>query len=145
MTPIYIGIGVGAVAAVVIYAYFKHRPPSGSKAIQEPAKAEDEEMEIVDTLRYEDLLKWLKSQYKSKNALPGDAFVIAQNAVASKCFLETFPNRTNELKDFNCIAVSVVRGDEAVVAKFFLYKELASSLIDLLPKDEETVYVQNLS
>lgn len=141
MTSIYVGIGVGVTAALAyaLYKYFTKgpTPPDGS-----PNDPSIEELQTVD---YQTLLNWLKIQYEEGLAKPGDSFVILQNANAISCLKEDFPNVADKLKTHKCLLVSVMREETIKSAKFFIYKELASSLTDLLPKDEETAYIQKLS
>lgn len=138
MTPIYIGIGVG-VTAVVAYALYKY-----FKSKEDPIDPDDS-VEEVNNLDYQTLLSWLKVQSKQGIALPGDSFVILRSSAAKSCFEEDFPKKAKSLTNKKCLLVSVMKGETVKAAKFFIYDTLSSSLVDLLPKDEDTAYVQNLS
>lgn len=144
MTPIYIGIGVGLTAAIAygIYRYFT-REQIGKE--HKKTYIDEADIEKVDSINYETLLKWLKSQYQAGTATSGDSFVIFQNASAAPMFKEIFPEKSTNLEDSKCLAVSVVRDDVVKVAKFYIYDIMATSLSDLLPEDENTTFVQNLS
>lgn len=144
LTPIYIGIGVGLTAAIAygIYRYFTRE--QSDKGHKKPP-FDEACVDKIDSINYETLLKWLKSQYQAGIATPGDSFVIFQNASATPMFKEIFPDKSTLLKDNKCLAVSVVRDDVVKVAKFYIYDVMSTSLSDLLPVDENTAYVQNLS
>lgn len=145
MTPIYVGIGVGVSAALAyaIYKYYKKKRREEDSVIN--VVPDDSSIEEVHALDYQMLLSWLRTQYKEGIAKPGDSFVILQNANALPCLKEAYPKVAARHKDCKCLLVSVMEEENAKVAKFFIYEELASSLMDLLPKDEGTAYIQKLS
>lgn len=148
MTPVYVGIGMG-VTAVLVYALYKYfvkkRHTSDLSTPTGVSSNDTSDIEELQTVDYQNLLNWLRIQYKKGLAKPGDSFVILQNANAASCLKESFPNMADKLKTHKCLLVSVKREETITSAKFFIYEELASSLVDLLPKDEETAYIQKLS
>ncbi len=145
MIPLYIGIGVGvgvtAALAYGLYKYFtKDRKDGGTEV-----DPEESEYQLIETISYETLLKWLKTQCKDGIAQPGDSFVFFQNLSAAPMFKEAFPHKSSLLKSHNCIAIAIAHGDEIKKTKFFLYKGITSSPSEMLPEDKNTAYVQNLS
>lgn len=135
MNPLYVGIGVGvgATAAAIAYALYRYFKSKSPQPQLDETEVNAASYEVVETLDYNTLLKWLKIQYKNGDAVPGDSFVILQNKNASQCFIEDVRNGASLLETNKCILVSVMREDIVKSAKFFLYSELAPSLIDLLP------------
>lgn len=142
MTPLYIGIGVGVTAALAygLYKYFTRGRNGGTEI-----DPEESEFQIVGTINYETLLKWLKKQSKDGFAKAGDSFVIFQDMSAEPMFKKAFPKEASLLKTHSCLAIAVAHNDEIKKAQFYLYKEIASSLSEMLPEDKNKAYVQNLS
>lgn len=146
MTPIYIGIGVGAAAAIAyaLYKYYTREIETDGSNV-ETNDINNDAYEKVEVLEYTTLLYWLKSKYKSGDAKSGDSFVILQNAVAAPSFTEIFPDESKLINSCKCISVSIVRDDMVKVAKFFICDVIGETLTDILPEDEETAYVINLT
>jgi len=142
MIPLYIGIGVGVTAAL---AYGLYKYITRERKDEDPTvDPEESEFQLIETINYETLLIWLKKQYKEGVAQSGDSFVIIQDMSAEAIFKEAFQKEASLLKTYSCIAIAIVHNDDVKKAKFYLYKEIAPSLSEMLPDDKNTTYVQNL-
>lgn len=71
--------------------------------------------------------------------------MIIQSPKASEAFKEALPHKKSLLQEYKCIGALVLRDKEATCSKFFLYKTLLPSMVEILPKDADTAYVQNIS
>lgn len=136
MTSFYIGAGIAivGVAGYITYRYLKSID-----------KLPPKEIETIDEVNYEMLIKWLRDQYRQGIAKAGFQFLIMQQPVAEKIFKEAFPNRRTVIANSHILAIAIANKEEEVVAyRFILFNSMADSLKDLLPNNPNKVYVQNL-
>lgn len=142
-TNIIIGVGAGAIIAIALYYYFSNkRDPERDNNEQDDIQ--DDEIESVEKISYDMLIAWLKSEHKSVKISTGDQFFVLQNPVAKESFEKVFPKDKNLLKDSFVLCVGIMRNNEIISSKFFIYKTMAESLADILPKDPNKSFIQKI-
>lgn len=131
-----IGAGVLLGSAIVYFLYKR------LVDCQEP------EMNIdnVEEINYEMLYRWLKQEYQNnKDGLqPKSKFGIMPSSLSRQAFLDITGHEINlkDGEDILCVFIIDDKEENLIARKFYVYKKMAQSLKDLLPKDK--VYIQNL-
>lgn len=135
-TNIIIGVSAGAVLAIALYYYFRKKVDTED----EPT----EDFEFIDSVSYDMLLAWLRHEHKSIKFESGDQFFILQDPVARESFVKVFPKMEDKLTDSFVLCAGIMRGDDIISSKFFIYKKMAESLSELLPKDPQKSFIQKI-
>ncbi len=136
---ILIGLGIVVGAGLVYYAY-KYFKGTEEPPIPEP------DVDYVDVVDYEMLFSWLKSEYNAhKDTInSGYKFGIMPSKLSKQAYNEE--SKHNLVLQPGCDILGVFIIDEKeenmITRKYYVYKEMAQSLKDLLPKDK--VYIQSL-
>lgn len=142
-TNIIMGVGAGAIIAIALYYYFsRKRKPVPDNIGQNDIQ--DDEIETVEKISYDMLIAWLKKEHKSVKMSAGDQFFVLQDPVAKESFKKVFPKNANLLKDSFVLCIGIMRNNEIVSSKFFIYKTMAESLVDILPKDPNKSFIQKI-
>lgn len=145
-TNIIIGFSAGAVVAIALYYYFSRRKNGQIDDINSQSTEEDptEDFEFIDSVSYDMLLAWLRHEHKSIKFGSGDQFFILQDPIARESFIKVFPKMENNLTDSYVLCAGIMRGDDIISSKFFIYKKMAESLSELLPKDPNKSFIQKI-
>lgn len=142
-TNIIMGVGAGAIIAIALYYYFsRKRKPVPDNFGQNDIQ--DDEIETVEKISYDMLITWLKKEHKSVKMSAGDQFFVLQDPVAKESFKKVFPKNANLLKESFVLCIGIMRNNEIVSSKFFIYKTMAESLVDILPKDPNKSFIQKI-
>lgn len=142
-TNIIIGVGAGAIIAIALYYFFTRKKDPKTDNKEQDDKQVDE-IETVENISYDMLISWLKKEHSSVKMLSGDQFFVLQDPVAKESFVKVFPQDVNILRDSYVLCIGIMRNNEVVSSKFFVYKTMAESLADILPKDPNKSFIQKI-
>lgn len=138
-TKILIGLGVVLGFGMAYYAY-KHLIDTNDPPEGEP------DVDYVDIVDYEMLFSWLKSAYNDHKGIinSGYKFGIMPSKLSRKTFNEESKQKLNLQSGSDILGVFIIdeKEENIIVRKYYIYKEMAQSLKDLLPNDK--VYIQSL-
>lgn len=138
-TKIIIGLGVVLGFGLAYYAY-KHLKDTNDSPVVEP------DVDYVDVIDYEMLFSWLKSEYNSHKEIinSGCKFGIMPSKLSQQAFNEESKQKLNLQPGSDILGVFIIdeKEENMIVRKYYVYKEMAQSLKDLLPNDK--VYIQSL-
>lgn len=141
-TNIIIGVSAGALLAIALYYFGRKVDPPGDNTEEEPTK--DKDFEFIDSVSYDMLFAWLRHEHKSIKFEFGDQFFILQDPIARESFVKVFQKMENKLTDSFVLCAGIMRGDDIISSKFFIYKKMAESLSELLPKDPKKSFIQKI-
>lgn len=138
-TKIIIGLGVVLGFGLAYYAY-KHFKGTDDPPIVEP------DVDYVDVVDYEMLFSWLKSEYNAHKDIinSGCKFGIMPSKLSRQTFNEESKQKLNLQSGSDILGVFIIdeKEENMFARKYYVYKEMAQSLKDLLPNDK--VYIQSL-
>lgn len=104
------------------------------------------DVDYVDVVDYEMLFSWLKSEYNAHKDIisSGCKFGIMPSKLSKQAFDEESGQKLNLQSDSDILGVFIIdeKEEKMITRKYYVYKEMAQSLKDLLPNDK--VYIQSL-
>lgn len=132
-----VGVGIGAIIAIALYRFFKRNTSS-------VVPLTSDECEKVEIVSYDMILTWLKNKRKTIKIVGGDKLFILQDSIAKDSFKKIYPHDSILIGKSSILCIGIIRNEEVITSKFFIYEVMAKSLSEMLPKDPKKSFVQKI-